>query len=105
MSRIFDIAHRYIDRLAEMQPILATYFGVPGHETEMPDNSPAGDAARAELDRSTLTELGNAERALIAADEVLRAAEAGLEGLTLRRDKLREAVDILKEIPEEVETQ
>ena len=48
MTRIFDIADRYIDRLAAMQPIIATYFGVPGHETEMPDNSPAGDAAQAE---------------------------------------------------------
>ncbi|MCH8817612.1 MAG: DUF885 domain-containing protein [Chloroflexi bacterium] len=83
MSRIFDIAHRYIDRLAEMQPILATYFGVPGHETEMPDNSPAGDAARAELDRSTLTELGNAEpegeRDRLARDVMAEEIEIGLE--------------------------
>ena len=61
MSRIFDIADDYIDQIAAMQPIVATYFGVPGHETEMPDNSPDGDAAQAELDRSTLAELKVAE--------------------------------------------
>jgi len=61
VSRIFDIADRYIDQIAALQPLVATYLGIPGHETEMPDNSPAGDAAQAELDRSTLVELGKAE--------------------------------------------
>ncbi|MDP6824078.1 MAG: DUF885 domain-containing protein [Dehalococcoidia bacterium] len=61
MSRIFDIADRYIDKVAALQPLVATYLGIPGHETEMPDNSPAGDAAQAELDRSSLAELARAE--------------------------------------------
>ena len=83
MSRIFDIADDYIDRIAEMQPIIATYFGVPGHETEMPDNSPAGDAAQAELDRSTLAELKVAEpendRDRLARDVMAEEIEMGLE--------------------------
>ncbi|MDA1257480.1 MAG: DUF885 domain-containing protein [Chloroflexi bacterium] len=83
MSRIFDIADRYIDQLAEMHPTLATYFGVPGHETEMPDNSPAGHAAQAELDRRTLAELGAAEsegeRDRIARDVMTEEIEIGLE--------------------------
>ncbi len=83
MSRIFDIADDYIDRIAEMQPIIATYFGVPGHETEMPDNSPAGDAAQAELDRSTLAELKVAEpendRDRLARDVMAEEIEIGLE--------------------------
>ncbi len=83
MSRIFDIADDYIDRIAEMQPIIATYFGVPGHETEMPDNSPAGDAAQAELDRSTLAELKKAkpenDRDRLARDVMAEELEIGLE--------------------------
>ncbi|MBT3942861.1 MAG: DUF885 domain-containing protein [Chloroflexi bacterium] len=83
MSRIFDIADRYIDRISELQPVIATYFGVPGHETEMPDNSPAGDAAQAELDRSTLKELNEApaenERDRLARDVMAEEIEIGLE--------------------------
>ena len=66
-----------------MQPIIATYFGVRGHETEMPDNSPAGDAAQAELDRSTLAELKVAEpendRDRLARDVMAEEIEIGLE--------------------------
>jgi len=83
LSRIFDIADDYIDRIAEMQPIIATYFGVPGHETEMPDNSPAGDAAQADLDRSTLAELKETEpendRDRLARDVMAEELEIGLE--------------------------
>jgi len=83
LSRIFDIADVYIDQIAAMQPIVATYFGVPGHETEMPDNSPDGDAAQAELDRSTLAELKVAEsendRDRIARDVMTEEIEIGLE--------------------------
>ena len=83
MSRIFDIADRYIDQIAELQPIVATYFGVPGHETEMPDNSPAGDAAQADLDRSTLRELKKVEpideRDRLARDVMVEEIEISLE--------------------------
>lgn len=83
MSRIFDISDQYIDRISELQPIIATYFGVPGHETEMPDNSPAGDAAQAELDRSTLRELNEAQpendRDRLARDVMTEEIEIGLE--------------------------
>lgn len=83
MSRIFDIADRYIDQIADLQPIVATYFGVPGHETEMPDNSPAGDAAQADLDRSTLRELKKVEpideRDRLARDVMVEEIEISLE--------------------------
>lgn len=66
-----------------MQPIVATYFGVPGHETEMPDNSPDGVAAQSELDRSTLAELKVAEpendRDRLARDVMAEEIEIGLE--------------------------
>ncbi len=45
MSRIFDIADRYVDGIAALDPILATATGVPGHEREMTDFSPDGVSA------------------------------------------------------------
>ena len=57
MSRIFDIAHRYVDEIAALDPILATDIGVPGHEQEMTDYSPNGVAGIAALNRRSLAEL------------------------------------------------
>ncbi len=60
MSRVFDIADRYVDQLAALDPSGATAWGVPGHEAEMTDYSPDGSDAVAELDRRTLRELAAA---------------------------------------------
>lgn len=52
MSKIFEIADGYVDTLAELNPIAATYLGVPGYDHLMPDFSPeASDRAnKAERD-------------------------------------------------------
>ena len=55
------IADEYVDRAAALDPTVATYAGIAGHDDEMPDLSADGFAARAELDRSTLAALGSAE--------------------------------------------
>ena len=57
MSRIYEIAHRYVDEIAALDPNLATGIGVPGHEREMTDFSPEGPAAIAALNRRTVGEL------------------------------------------------
>jgi uncharacterized protein (DUF885 family) len=74
MSRIYEIAHAYVDEIAALDPNLATAIGVPGHEREMTDYSPDGPAAIAALNRRTVGELrsGQVEGQ---ADE--REAEAG----------------------------
>ena len=54
MTRIFDIADKYVDEIAALEPALATSLGVPGHEREMPDLSPEGPARVAELNRRTV---------------------------------------------------
>lgn len=61
MSRVFEIADRYVDEIAALEPALATSIGVPGHEREMPDLSPDGPARNADLYRRTLVALGEAE--------------------------------------------
>ena len=45
MSRIFEIADRYVDEFAALDPNAATASGIAGHEAEMTDYSPDGAAA------------------------------------------------------------
>jgi uncharacterized protein (DUF885 family) len=51
----------YVRDYAAADPILATYIGVDGHDDELTDYSPEGNAARAELTRSTLRRIREAE--------------------------------------------
>ena len=84
MSRIFEIADGYVERVAELSPFSATYMGVPGHDHEVDDFSPEASDAEAALDRATLSELGSApvedERDRIARD-------AMVDSLSLNQDR------------------
>jgi uncharacterized protein (DUF885 family) len=57
-----QIADAYVDALIELDPITGTYLGVKESNGRLPDFSPAGAAAQAELDRATLAKLDEAER-------------------------------------------
>ena len=75
MSQVFEIADRYVERVAVMNPLAATYMGVQGHDHEMTDFSPEANDAAADLDLATLTELAAApidsERDRIARDAMI----------------------------------
>jgi uncharacterized protein (DUF885 family) len=58
MPAVYDLADRYVERLAQLDPLGATLRGIQGHDTEMTDFSPEGIEARAELTRTTLATLG-----------------------------------------------
>ena len=60
MSRVFEIADRYVDDIAALQPSLATALGIAGHDHEMTDLSPEGPGKVAELNRNTLRQLDEA---------------------------------------------
>ena len=60
MSQIYDIADRYVDQYAALDPCVATYAGIAGHDDEMTDYSPAGVEARTQLARETLAQLRDA---------------------------------------------
>jgi uncharacterized protein (DUF885 family) len=62
VSRVYDIADAYVDEMARLDPVWATDNGVTGHDREMTDYSPDGDAARVALIRTTLEALGGAPR-------------------------------------------
>ncbi|KMO97313.1 DUF885 domain-containing protein [Streptomyces roseus] len=57
-----QVADAYVDDLIAIDPISGTYLGVAACSSRLPDFSPAGRAAAADLSRSTLARLDAAER-------------------------------------------
>jgi uncharacterized protein (DUF885 family) len=104
------VAEGYLARLAELDPVLATFFGLPEHADQVTDYSPAGHDARADLARNSLRELAgvravdDVDRVTVAAlGEHLRRAlqmhDAGLDAASLNNldcpvQYLREVFDI-----------
>ncbi|MFF8437977.1 DUF885 domain-containing protein [Streptomyces bacillaris] len=78
-----QIADAYVDALIELDPITGTYLGVPESSRRLPDLSPAGQEASADLIRATLLKLDDAERLTGAdSDEERRCARLLRERLT-----------------------
>ncbi|WP_110241706.1 DUF885 domain-containing protein [Nocardioides gilvus] len=87
-DRIVDArSDQYVADHAALDPIAATYFGIEGHDHELPDLSPDGFAAREELATSALADV-RAATPVDAREAVAR--EAFLERLGLQQ-KLVEA--------------
>jgi uncharacterized protein (DUF885 family) len=61
-SPVFDLSDAYIDRLAALDPGMATALGIPGSDHLMTDFSPAGHEARETLNRATLAKLGTLDQ-------------------------------------------
>ncbi|MEV7615088.1 DUF885 domain-containing protein [Streptomyces sp. NPDC089799] len=57
-----QVADAYVDALIVLDPITGTYLGDPASARRLPDFSPAGRAALADLARTTLARLDAAER-------------------------------------------
>ncbi len=75
------ISERYVEEAAALDPLMAAYAGISGHDDRLPDLSPAGFEARAELDRRALAEA----QAATPVDERERVAqEAFVERLGLK---------------------
>ncbi|MFJ2954603.1 DUF885 domain-containing protein [Streptomyces sp. NPDC087270] len=56
-----QVADAYVDDLVALDPSLGTYIGAPGSARRLPDHSPAGSQALADLARETLARLAEAE--------------------------------------------
>ncbi|HYA69714.1 MAG TPA: DUF885 domain-containing protein [Acidimicrobiales bacterium] len=61
MVGVREIGDTYIEEMAAADPIAATAWGVDGHDDRLPDLSPIGLEARADLQRSTLAVLTEVE--------------------------------------------
>ncbi|TQK43154.1 uncharacterized protein (DUF885 family) [Streptomyces sp. SLBN-118] len=57
-----QVADSYVDALIELDPTIGTYLGVKESSGLLPDYSPAGQEACAELARETLARLDHAEK-------------------------------------------
>lgn len=69
-----DLAERYVERYAALDPIAATFEGIPGHDALLTDYSPDGAAERLAHTRATIRELS----ALVPADDGERIAAESL---------------------------
>lgn len=70
-----QLADRFVDEYAALDPVLATYIGVRGHDDRWPDHSPSGHTARSALLRRTLDEVRGIET-VGRREEVAQAAMA-----------------------------
>ncbi len=57
VSNIYKITDDYVQRYVELDPMSATYMGIPGGEDRLTDSSPEGVEERAGLTRSVLARL------------------------------------------------
>jgi uncharacterized protein (DUF885 family) len=57
MGAIQELADAYVERYAELDPIFATAYGLPGFDERLTDYSPDGIAARADVARAALAQL------------------------------------------------
>ena len=89
MTAIYDIASEYVDLVAAVDPIAATLMGVPGHDAEMSDYSPAAIEAQSEVRRETLAKLAAAP----IENERDRIAKEAMEDVLTLREELVEAGD------------
>ena len=83
VSAVRELADRYVDQSAVLDPILATSRGVAGHDAEMTDYSPDGQAARAALERTTLAELS----------QIRLLTESDRLAVEVMRERLQVAID------------
>ncbi|MEV8510956.1 DUF885 domain-containing protein [Dactylosporangium sp. NPDC051484] len=84
MGSIDDIANRYVEQWAPLDPNGATFVGVAGHDDRLTDLSPDGFAALADLDRRTLAALA-AETPATETERVAKEAMQERLGLALER--------------------
>src|SRR5690625_7840491 len=91
-SALDRLADEYVDLCARLDPFLATSVGIPGHDGEVTDFSPAAEAERTEAARtllSAITEVPDAD----SNDAVTRAALT--ERLEIGRASCRASAEIM----------
>lgn len=89
MTRLVDArTDQFVEDVAALDPLTATYAGIPGHEHELPDFSPDGFAASEELHRRALADVAALEVS-DAREQVAKDAFLERVGLTVERADAR----------------
>ncbi|GAA2727092.1 DUF885 domain-containing protein [Cellulomonas aerilata] len=102
-SAVDAIADRFVDTIATLDPLAATFMGISGHDHEMTDYSPAGHAARADAARAVLAEL-DTQTPADDVDEVTIAVMRERIGLHLELDAADELLGELNVIASPAQT-
>lgn len=84
MSKIYQIADNYVEKLAELDPISATYMGIPGHDHLMTDYSPDSADDMAHVERNVLADI-KAETAETISDK--RCRDTVIDDMTASIDR------------------
>ncbi|MFE7228744.1 DUF885 domain-containing protein [Nocardioides sp. NPDC057577] len=92
MTRNVDArTDRYVEELCALDPLTATYVGVAGHDTELPDLSPDGMAAVEELNRVAYADVAAIEpvdeREQVAKDAFLERVGLDIEFAEAQLDR------------------
>jgi uncharacterized protein (DUF885 family) len=61
VADIFELSDQYIVDRAALDPLLATFWGIPGHDDKLTDYSPEGWDRRLEHQRRAIRQLGQVE--------------------------------------------
>jgi uncharacterized protein (DUF885 family) len=81
-TAVGELSDRYVERVADLDPVAATFEGLTGHDAEMTDYSPDGIEERHTYDRTTLRELSRTpqedDRDRVAAEVMAEQLERGL---------------------------
>jgi uncharacterized protein (DUF885 family) len=85
-----QVADRYVDAVCELDPIVATSLGTRPGDDRLPDPSPAGLEAEAQLARDTLAELDR----VLAADPALDGDAVERRCARLLRERLGAELDV-----------
>lgn len=82
-SVVTDISEAFVERFAALDPVIATFEGIPGYDAELTDYSPEGIDERLAHSRAVLAELDAApvddERDRIAAEVLRRQLEISVD--------------------------
>jgi uncharacterized protein (DUF885 family) len=87
---VATLADHFVQRAAVLDPIAATFEGIPGHDAELTDYSPDGAAERLEHCRTTLRELATTvpgdEPERVAAEALRRYLDVAIELMETSED-------------------
>ncbi|MFD5271384.1 DUF885 domain-containing protein [Streptomyces sp. NPDC058335] len=92
------VADAYVDDLIALDPVTGTFLGVRESSSRLPDFSPAGQEARAQLARDTLAKLDEAERAPGADSDIERRCARLLRERLTAQLAVHDADEGLREI-------
>ena len=83
MSGVYEAADGFVEKLAKLDPIAATFIGIPGQDDQLTDYTLEGQERVADLERSTLAAVTNAkpesERERLCRDTVVEEMGVSLE--------------------------